>query len=296
MQSRIINKISNLTLEYIRKLRISLNLPLKHQYSKYFILLPPSHMLPAYQKHHLKYDRFLPYLAKHVNPSNTIIDVGANVGDSLAAMIETNPHSKYICIEPDELFFDYLQKNIARIKHAIGNLKIVSIQALVGKSILSASLEGHDGTKRAVVTSTGKYKSEPLDLLTSEFTNGAVGLIKSDVDGFDYDVLNSSIDVIKTYKPILFFECQFDFEYQKNGFNATLITLAMEGYMDWTVFDNYGAVILRTRELDIVTQLLSYLWDQNSGLTTRTIFYYDILVSHEKDLDTVNTALSEYSQ
>jgi len=40
-------------------------------------------MLPDDLKHHPKYDRFLPHKAKYIKSNESIIDIGANIVDTL---------------------------------------------------------------------------------------------------------------------------------------------------------------------------------------------------------------------
>jgi FkbM family methyltransferase len=274
------------------KMRQLFKFPLVYQYKDFSIILPANHLLPVYQRTCPKYDRFLPHLAKYVNADESIVDIGANVGDTLAGMADKNPNSTYICIEPDDSFFELLEENIEKIKKSIKDLEVISIKALVGKNISNVSLDGKGGTKHAVLNNGGGLKSLPLDELIPNALK--VRILKSDVDGFDYDVIDSSISVIQKHNPILFFECQYDFEYQKNGYYKTLIKLQSVGYCDWTVFDNFGEVVIRTNDLDVVRQLMQYLWQQNIGNTTRTIHYFDILAVQKSDSMLIDKVLNEY--
>lgn len=264
-----------------------------HKYKDFSIKLPANHLLPYYQKQHPKYDRFLPHLVKYVTPLDTIVDIGANVGDTLAGMIEKNSASNYICIEPDDYFFSYLEENIALIKTSIKGLKIQTIKALVGKNVTNVSLDGKGGTKHAVINNQGGIKSLPLDELISNKLN--IRILKSDVDGFDYDVLDSSVEVIKNHKPMVFFECQYDAEYQMNGYKKILNTLELEGYCDWTVFDNFGEIVVRTNNIITIKQLMNYIWQQNVGKATRTIYYFDILSVRSTDSVFIDKVLIEYN-
>ncbi len=275
-----------------REIRKHSRLPFLYQYKEFSIKLSANHLLPEYQERHLKYDRFLPHLAKYATAADTIVDIGANVGDTLAGMAEQNSISNYICIEPDDSFYNHLEKNIARIKKSIKSLKIQTIKALVGKNISNVSLYGKGGTKHAVIEDEGRTKSLPLDEIIPNTLN--VRILKSDVDGFDYDVLDSSMAVIEANKPIIFFECQYDFEYQKNGYINTLKVLESSGYCDWTVFDNFGELVVRTNNINIISQLMNYIWQQNIGNATRTIYYFDILCVQKKDSLLIDKVLSEY--
>lgn len=268
---------------------------IEYRYGDFSILLPFDHLLPEYQKNFAKYDRFLPHLVQHLSSDATIVDIGANVGDTLAGMVEKNPYSTFVCIEPDSEFYGYLVDNIDRIKRIRPQLNVLAVQTLVGKTVSGVSLVGVGGTKHAVINDQGGIKSRLLDEILAELPGVSnVRLLKSDVDGFDYDVIDSSFSIINRYGPMVFLECFCEFDYQKEGYKKTLSSLEKCGYIDWTVFDNFGEVVLRTSDVGIVFQLIEYAWAQRNKRTTQKIYYFDILASLENDKDLIGTALSSY--
>tara|TARA_B100000787_G_scaffold169770_1_gene162188 strand:- start:4573 stop:5472 length:900 start_codon:yes stop_codon:yes gene_type:complete len=276
----------------IKKILIPGIFPIKYQYKDFSILLPPDHNLPSFQKSFQRYDTFLPLLVKNIKLDEVIIDVGANVGDTLAAMVEENSISSYFCIEPDDGFFELLTENIVRIKKQKPNLKVQAIKSLVGKNISGISLEGVGGTKHAVVDKENSIQSRALDEILTDVKN--IRILKTDVDGFDYDVIDSSLSIIQKHKPMIFLECQFDFSYQKKGYVKTLLALEAEGYCDLTIFDNFGGVLIRTSDFKVVFQLMEYIWSQNIEKSSRTIYYYDILLGQSKDTNFINKVLVSY--
>lgn len=277
-----------------RKLRTDMTAPVDYSVGTFSIALPPGHMLPEYQRHHPNYDRFLPHLVKHLNDSELVIDIGANVGDTLAAMFQANKKLRYICIEPDDVFFRYLSENIERINSAGQRVDVRAIKALVGKSVPASTLEGKDGTKHAVVRADGKFRVEPLDRLIDQTEIGSVRLLKSDVDGFDWDVLDSSLGVIQSSKPLVFFELHHDDESQYRGYLNSINMLEMNGYTDWFIFDNFGNLMLKAENIETVRQLMSYVSRQNTGQSTRTIFYLDVLAVQRNDAALVESVLKTY--
>lgn len=286
---------SNLYPKIIRKIKRKLRalsiISITFQYKKFSIKLPANHLLKDFHKTHPKYDRFLPHLSKYIGKKETVIDIGANVGDTLAGMAEQNSTLDYICIEPDNYFFNLLKQNIKRIKISVKNLNVQTIKALVGKNITNVKLDGKNGTKHAIIQKNSAIKSQSLDEIISK---KKIKLLKSDVDGFDYEVLDSSMSIIKKSKPIIFFECQYNFMYQKLGYIRTLKKLEKIGYCYWIVFDNYGEVMVKTNNINIVIQLIEYIWQQNTGKTTRSIFYYDILTVQKKNLSFINKVVKDY--
>jgi hypothetical protein len=133
-----------------------------------------------------------------------------------------------------------------------------------------------------------------LDSLVPSIPSGGVHLLKSDVDGYDFDVLDSAKQLIAEHVPILFFECHFGNLKQKSGYQATIEGLQRCGYREWTIFDNYGDVVLRTQEIDTLFQLFDYVDRQNAGLTTRTIHYLDVMTSTERHEALLTTVVSDY--
>lgn len=64
-------------------------------------------MLPKYKQAYPNYNRFLPHLAKHLKDSDFVVDIGANVGDTLAAMYRANDSLRFICTELNDVFYTY---------------------------------------------------------------------------------------------------------------------------------------------------------------------------------------------
>jgi len=280
-------------------LRDLLGLKTEYRYRNFSIRLPAGHLLPFYQSMHATYDRFLPHLVLHLEPGATVIDVGANCGDTLAGMYDANERLSYVCVEPDGVFFEYLQDNVARMRNANPLASIRLYKALVGKCVSHAALEGSGGTKHAVRVdgaspSGSSVSSTTLDGLLLPMESGRVELLKSDVDGFDFDVIDSGAQLISEHGPILFFECHFGDSQQKEGYRKTIAGLQRGGYCAWVVFDNFGAVVLRTGQIDTIYQLFDYVDRQNAGLASRTINYFDVMAGTARHDALLTAAVSGY--
>jgi FkbM family methyltransferase len=265
----------------------------EHSCGRFVIQLPADHDLPTYQKNHQQYDRFLPVLVRRIFSPGTVIDVGANVGDTLAFMIDANTQLAYVCVEPDLEFFGLLQKNIERILAVCSGAKIETINSLAGKSVQNVGLVGSAGTKHAVV-GAGTQASVTIDEMLRDRNLPTVRLLKSDVDGFDFDVLNSAEGLLQSARPILFFECQYLLDFQRDEYMATIEKLHDLGYANWCVFDNFGALMVQTADISVIRQLIDYVWRQNFGKSTRTIHYFDLLAWVSEDDQVVSAAISDY--
>ena len=257
------------------------------------VRLPPGHMLPVYLRKHPSYDCFLPLLAAHLQAGSMVIDVGANCGDTVAAMAAQNPNLHYLCIEPDAEFQRYLLANIALMQAVAPGLRIEAVMAMVGKEVTSAGLAGKGGSKHAV-PGAGAVLTTTLDEIASSADRPRTSLLKSDVDGFDYDVINSASDLIRRDRPLLFYECQTADEAQRCGFERLLLSLGEAGYTRWTVFDNFGEVMLADTSPAQISQLMAYAWRQNQKRATRTVYYFDILAAGPADAALVDRVLDAY--
>ena len=209
------------------------------------IILPPGHLLSFYESVYPKYDRFLPTVISKIKENDVIIDIGANVGDTLFRLLNINTKPYYYCIEADNLFFEYLQKNKRSLDTNIQN-KIVLIKSLVGDQLKGNLSETTTGTKSLIESDLG-IKSKKLDDIIMEYKIKNIKLIKVDVDGFDYNILFSAINELKINKPDVFFEYMPLDELGKKNYLRLIEKLNKIGYSNWTMLDNYGSVIFENK-------------------------------------------------
>lgn len=253
-----------------------------------------THRLPDYQKDHPKYDKFLPFFSKFL-PSNTIVvDVGSNIGDTVVAMSQKNTNLEYICIEADKNYYNDLLQNIKALKRHFPNVKIHTYNKFVGKFLDNVSLKkGTEGTNTAV--EGGEIRSETLsEILINTKINKKISLLKTDVDGYDYDVIYSSYPCLSkdTY---LFFECLYENVNQYENFKIFFKDLIINKYDTFAVFDNFGQFICFSNNLQQMYQLLEYVLFQNQGKTTRTFFYYDVLAFNSSLKENVKRIITQYN-
>ena len=181
-----------------------------------------------------------------------------------------------------------------RLEKQHGSLSVELIKALVGDGNKVASLRGQDGTKSAVADGAG-VRTQPLDTLLPISEHSSVRLIKSEVDGFDCEVIRSATAIKHCCAPTLtFFECQCFDEGQRRGFDCLIGDLIEDGYKAWIVFVNLGGLMLETSDLMALRALPAYMWEQNVGGSSRTIHCYDLLAYTPHDRDCVSAALSDY--
>ena len=226
------------------------------------IISPPGHLLSLYESVYPKYDRFLPTVIGKIKENEVIIDIGANIGDTLFRLLNSNTNPYYYCIEADNLFFEYLQKNKKSLDINIQN-KIILIKTLVGDQLKGNLSETTTGTKSLIKSDLG-IKSKKLDDIIMEYKIKNIKLIKVDVDGFDYNILFSAINELKINKPDIFFEYMPLDDLGKKNYLRLIEKLNEIGYSNWTMLDNYGTVIFENKSyIDVINQTKSALIKKN---------------------------------
>ena len=226
------------------------------------IILPPGHLLSFYESVYPKYDRFLPTVISKIKENDVIIDIGANVGDTLFRLLNINTKPYYYCIEADNLFFEYLQKNKRSLDTNIQN-KIVLIKSLVGDQLKGNLSETTTGTKSLIESDLG-IKSKKLDDIIMEYKIKNIKLIKVDVDGYDYNILFSAINELKNNKPDIFFEYMPLDESGKKNYLRLIEKLNEIGYSNWTMLDNYGSIIFENKSyIDVIDKTKSTLIEKD---------------------------------
>lgn len=77
------------------KVLVGIGYSASYKVKNFDLQIPIDHRLPLYQSQFANYDRFLPHLAKQLDSNDLVIDIGANVGDTVAAMLLENPNLRF---------------------------------------------------------------------------------------------------------------------------------------------------------------------------------------------------------
>lgn len=262
------------------------------------ISTPPGHRLKEYQEVHPRYDKFLGELASVLPPQSVVIDVGANVGDSLALMGAYNPGLKFLCVEPDPNFMSYLAKNVQKLLSSEFKGEIEVSNSFVGHQKSGALVGG--ATTKAFERGAGGFTETFLTLgelgksAKIRFKSPLVKFIKIDVDGYDWEVIDSGLDFIAEDSPIIFFEALVLNEEGRQGLKATVESLQALNY-SFALFDNYGSFILESNLATVINQLISYTFRQE-GKTASPIQYFDILAASDHEMREILGSLNFGSQ
>jgi len=242
--------------------------------------LPLSHALPAYLYELPFYDTLPGRLSDYLYRKYGVlkcVDVGANVGDSIAAF-SRHETDMFLAIEPNPNYSRYLRQNFGDSQ----NVRI--LETICSSSSLTGNYEISELSGTASITRTEKGSQMLVKTLDSiildypEFSN--LNMLKIDTDGHDFEVIDGAKKAILKNKPALFFECEAfsGGNYVENLLN-TLKFLKEAGYSSFMMYDNHGYFI-GFYSLEDLRPLKNLLFYQ----LTRTFYYFDLLVMKEEDL------------
>ena len=167
------------------------------------LLVPMSHDLPLIMAVNPHYGSNLVRLAGVLSssfPERSVIDVGANVGDS-AVLVRSVCDLPVVCIEGDPVFSLYLSSNTQRISDVYVHTCFVEWDSPEhrvplrsrGTATLTPSPEGFQGVSLASIVDSTPGLPLPI-------------LVKVDTDGGDGAVLRAAANFLIRARPVLFFE------------------------------------------------------------------------------------------
>jgi FkbM family methyltransferase len=248
------------------------------------IVLPLSHELPFFVRAYPHYSVNIARIAAHAvkkYPDLTVIDIGANIGDTLA-MLRGTVECPVLCIEGDERFFDILRTNATLFGEGVYLEK-----AFVGSSTEGTATRVESGRGTTRLTSDHAHQStvrlqKLSDILQSRPLFTQPKFVKVDTDGFDIQILKGEIEFLEYAKPVLFFEYDpYFFEMHGDDGLSFFNELRGAGYSGAIFYENNGDYLL-TAEL-ANRSLLEDIHNFYSGRGGQR--YCDVCTFHEEDSD-----------
>jgi FkbM family methyltransferase len=236
---------------------------------------PASHRASQFRAEHPYYDTALPRLAAFLHRGTgevTLIDVGANIGDTVALVTDQTP-ARCLAVEGDEAFFRLLQLNTASIGGVVCEQAVVSnTGGTVQEGFLREGGTAHlaRGAGRGATLTTTTVDSLAQRHPAFSRTN----LLKVDTDGYDYKVLRGAEGLLRTARPALYFELSPWHLRAVADDDPRSIFAFLErlGYARVLFYDNLGYPLaaVSVREQDLIAQLLDYA-------ARKRLFYFDIV-------------------
>lgn len=188
-------------------------------------------------------------LFSKVAKGDTVIDVGANVGDTLMNFAKSVGSDGLVYgFEPDKNNFERLTKNIS-LNKSIQNMKAFNIGLgdEEGEYLIkmNETEPGNAGSKRIIGASKSDSPNEmkvtikKLDDYMDQLKVSKIDFIKMDIEGFELKALTGAIDTINKYRPKLFLELH-DVKLREQGSDGNQLLKFLEdlGYTSVNVDTN----------------------------------------------------------
>jgi len=256
------------------------NAPKQVRVENYMLWANGEHVIERLLTSHKYYSRNLARLAKYIEhkyPSYSIIDVGANIGDTAALVRSAGVNQHIHSFEGEPTYFKLLQTNFEQFSN------VSAYEAFLGETNETQTIatEVSMGTARLSQQSNRQIKVQKLSDIVKQHQISNVKLLKTDTDGFDFKILRGSFDFIKRDKPVLFFE--YDATYlEEQGEDGTAMFKQLQelGYHKIMYYDNFGKFLISisTQDTALIQQLYNYMRKQEGAFP-----YYDVAVFHADD-------------
>ncbi len=241
------------------------------------IYLPLSHDLPHFRKHLPEFLENLGRIAaaiKSVYPDLTVVDVGANVGDSAIAIYH-HTQCPVLCLEGSSYYFGILRRNLLLCQSS--NLVSENVIVAWKDGIVQAHLEESKGTGRLVPG--GQLQGCSLKTIIDRHPRFAgFKLLKVDTDGFDLKILLGQRNLLSRLKPVVFFEYDPDLSGTLEERMQALQELALLGYDSTLVYLHTGEFLTSVSIKDIRT-----MEDLDLYYYRRKFSYMDLCIFHCQD-------------
>lgn len=244
---------------YKKQLGRDKQIVIKTQIDGKSIWVPFTHRLAFFKVQFPGYDLHLKKICKYVCEKQgriCLVDIGANVGDTVLNVGITD-NSNYLCIEGNPIFYHLIDKNLFK-KYTY--------------TALNCYVSERDNPSE---------NSYTLDTIVSN-NNFVPNFIKVDTDGHDFQIIRGSMETIKKFNPVIFFEWEPPFLIKQNEEPLSIFReLKKLGYLECLVFDNFGELLQRVSFDDIENlELLK----QYTLISNKRIYHYDIVTFYKESV------------
>jgi FkbM family methyltransferase len=187
-----------------------------------------------------------------------IVEVGSNFGASLVQMKRALPDARFVCFEPSEHFRRVLQKNVR-----VNRWRDVRIEPLlVARSAGTLLLHRSSSTASVVAAEYDGHapvESETVEATTLDgyfATTGPIAFLKTDTDGYEFQVLLGARQMLARDRPVMFVEFHPALLRRAGDEPLALLGYLNDlGYRDALVLSNYGEALEVTDQADRILEI-----------------------------------------
>ncbi len=239
------------------------------------LAMPLSHELPVYRALFASYDRTLAHLAKAHHDAGVrlvMIDVGANIGDTMAVVLDVVPGARFTCIEGNPRYVALLERNVTRLD---ADASVVATYCDDGRGAAwQMTGDAHGSARLAPLSQGGNVvATTTLDrLFAGDARVRDVTLLKIDTDGADLRVLRGAATLLRERQPMVYFEFHPSLLRECGDDPDDLFPLlSAAGYSRARLYTNRGDTI------GTVAVTPSFTADAEARIDGRVVEYLDIL-------------------
>jgi len=183
-----------------------------------------------------------------------VLDIGANIGDVTIAALKTYSGCHVVCFEPVDATFEILDKRLAPyadrvtiFREALSSVNgesEINITNFHGANSISAQSQMHSSLNPHV-REIGKQKISlaRLDDIAQQFPDQQIDIMKIDVEGHEYDVINGGRNFIQNNVDTIIVEASLmrDSSWEQQSVVDVFSLLSDMGFRLVNVFDlNYA--------------------------------------------------------
>lgn len=245
------------------------------------LLLPNTHRLPLLQKLYPSYDTYYAPIFKNIDesyPGSMLIDIGANVGDTSIGAIKCAPSLRVVAVEGNELFINFLRRNVQPFEDRISVIpKFVSCQSVGSISY------NHDGSTGGFIQAESMSETDYNTVGVRElldFYDSDLIIWKSDTDGLDVPIVMENFDLLNEKAGIWWLELDPNMEPTNLASVVELVNAVSATDRHYLLFDNYGKKVssglIATDKKEIVRRFREI--PKTFKVGSQAIRYYDMFI------------------
>jgi FkbM family methyltransferase len=229
-------------------------------------------------------------IVKERFPAAWAVDVGANVGDTLA-IIKGKAAMPVICVEGDPICYELLQENARQFENVSLVKTFLSDKPYETKVILQKTGWNTTLTEAGKDAGAQIVRFQTLDQAVQELNKDArVKLVKVDTEGYDLRVLRGAAGILERERPVITFELNREsIEPLGDSVGDFFDYLVALGYHHFILNDSGGRFVCALNEQSKGIFLDLYRF----SCLGRPIYYYDIWVFHRSDKELFESFLAQ---